>query len=110
NLAFIVGTETDAGADAQVYTTITGLGSLVVNTTGDMAIRQSRNAAGSGQAIATLDLSGLKTFTATVDQFSVGFNPLSTQVNRPTGKLILRDTSTITARNTARSLVIGGAS
>jgi len=65
---------------------------LSVNGTGDIVIRQGNGATGSHMA--TLDLSGLDTFTASVGHLLVGVT--GGGVNRPSGTLILAKTNTLT--------------
>jgi len=101
-----VGTETDNGNTQGVYVTITGPGgALSVNNSGsNLVVRQA--SANSGSALkATLDLSGLDTFTATVSKLvvgSLGANP------RPSGTLYLASANTLTASGSSPAIQIGG--
>ena len=91
----LAGTETDNGTAQTVFATITGpAGALVMNNPGaDLIVRQGTANSGGSQR-ATLDLSGLGTFNATLNQVLVGFvGP----ANRATGTLYLGKTNTITA-------------
>jgi autotransporter-associated beta strand protein len=88
----VVGTETDNGSSQAVFSTITGSGGQFVlsNPSTDLIVRQG--SATNGSQRATLDLSGLGTFTATINQVLVGFvGP----VNRATGTLYLGKTNNI---------------
>jgi len=101
-----VGTETDNGNTTTVYDTITGSGgSLVVsNASGNLIVRQGSLNSG-GALKATLDLSGLDTFNATVGKVqigSLGANP------RPSGILFLARTNVILASGSSPAIQIGG--
>jgi fibronectin-binding autotransporter adhesin len=89
-----VGSATAAtGANTLVRVAIQGPGStLSLNGAGDLVIRQGNGTAGSHMA--TLDLSGLDTFTANVGHLFVGVT--GGGVNRPSGTLILAKTNTLT--------------
>jgi hypothetical protein len=94
NKGLIVGTETDNGTTQTVFSTITGPAGAIVmdNPTADLVVRQGTANSGGSQR-ATLDLSGLGTFTAALDQVMVGcVGP----VNRATGTLHLSRTNAIT--------------
>jgi hypothetical protein len=101
-----VGTETDNGNTQGVYVTITGPGGAlsVNNSSSNLVVRQA--SANSGSALkATLDLSGLDTFTAIVSKLvvgSLGANP------RPSGILYLASANTITASGSSPAIQIGG--
>jgi parallel beta-helix repeat protein len=103
-----VGTETDLGNTASVYDTISGAGAalIVSNTSANIIIRQA--SANSGGALkATLDLSGLDTFQATIARLelgSLGANP------RPCGILYLAQDNTISASGSSPAILIGGSS
>jgi hypothetical protein len=91
----IVGTETDNGTAQTVFSTITGPGGTLVmsNPGADLVVRQGTANSGGSQR-ATLELSGLGTLTATLNQVLVGFvGP----VNRATGTLYFGRTNTIVA-------------
>ena len=88
-------------------------GALVINApTNDMVVRQGNTTAGAHSA--TLDMSGLDTFNATIGHLLVG-QALSTEpasVNRPCGILFLAKTNTITVmgatnQNVMVSVMIG---
>ena len=89
----IVGTETDNGTAQTVFSTITGPGGTLVinNPSADLIVRQGTLNSGGSQR-ATLDMSGLGTFTAALNQVLVGFVG---SVNRATGTLYLGKTNTI---------------
>jgi hypothetical protein len=101
-----VGTETDLGNTVAVYDTITGAGGALVvsNAAGNLIVRQG--SANSGSALkATLDLSGLDTFNATVGKVqlgSLGANP------RQCGILYLAQTNLMVASGSAPAIQIGG--
>jgi autotransporter-associated beta strand protein len=88
---------TSAATTASTLTpvTITGAGgTLMLSGTGDLVVRQGNGTAGSHMA--TLDLSGLDTFNATVGRLLVGQANAGAAVNRPSGTLILAKTNHIT--------------
>ena len=97
----LVGTET-----SNIWvsvTTITGSGGTLQmpNTGSTLTVRQGAN--GVTGAGATLDLSGLDTFSATIGRVSVGdFN-----INRSTGILLLAKTNTITASGSTPQISLG---
>ena len=101
----VVGTETDNGSAQSVFATVSGAGMLnVSNGNADLVVRQGSVSSG-GALRATLDLSGLETFQATVKQVqlgSFGANP------RLSGKLYLARTNIITASGPAPAIVLGG--
>ena len=90
----LVGTETDNGTAQTVSTTITGPGGAVVldNTTADLVVRQGTANSGGAQR-ATLDMSGLGAFTASLNQVLVG---CAGPVRRATGTLYLGQTNNLT--------------
>jgi len=90
----IVGTETDNGAAQTVFSTITGPGGTMVmnNSSADLIVRQG--SATGGSHLATLDMSGLDEFDASLDQILVGF---AGPVIRAAGTLNLARTNNIVA-------------
>lgn len=104
NGAVTVGTGTDNGNAQVVNATITGPGAaLVMNaSTANLSVHQGSSTA-SGTQRATLNLSGLDTFTASVNQLQVGVQG----VTRPTGTLLLARTNFVAA---AGGIVLGNAS
>jgi parallel beta-helix repeat protein len=90
-----VGTETDLGANATVYGSILGTGGTLLfsNVNANFTIRQGTSASGGTQR-GTLDLSGLDTFNANLNQISVG---VAGSVVRATGTLELAKVNSITA-------------
>ena len=90
----LVGAELDLGGTAAVYDTITGAGGMLVcsNSSASLIVRQGAVSGGSQRA--TLDLSGLDTFSATLNQIYVG---VAGPVARSTGTLALAKTNSITA-------------
>lgn len=89
-----VGTESDLGGTAAVYDSVMGTGATLLcsNSSANLIIRQG--AAAGGAQRATLDLSGLDQFTASLNQISVG---VAGPVVRATGTLLLANTNFITA-------------
>ncbi len=89
---FIVGTETDNGSAQVVYATITGAGGTLNLDSGaaDMIVRQG--SANNSSQRATLDLSGLGNFNATLGRLLVG---VLGPVNRPVGTLLLARTNNL---------------
>jgi autotransporter-associated beta strand protein len=72
------------------------------NTGGDIIVRESQGTAGAHNAI--LDLSGLASLNANVDQVLVGFSSASSgSGDRPNGTLYLARSNTITMNDTAYS-------
>lgn len=103
-----VGTETDIGNTVTVYDTVTGPGGALVvsNVTGNLIVRQGSGNSGSALR-ATLDLSGLDTFNASIDRVqigSLGADP------RPCGILYLARTNSIVASGSSPAIQIGGQS
>ncbi len=103
--ALTVGTETDNGVQT-VFTTITGPGGALVmnNSSGNLIVRQASSTSGAGLR-ATLDLSGLDTFTATVGRCLIGSEAGK---ERPCGTLTLAKTNSITASGSSPALSVGG--
>ena len=66
------------------------------NTGGDIVVRQTNTSAGIHNSI--LDLSGLTSFNANVDQLLIGY--ATTDVNRPNGTMYLAQNNTITLNST----------
>ena len=98
-----VGTETDNGSAQAVFTTITGPGAaLAMNTTSDLVVRQG--SANNSSQRATLEMSGLGTFNATVGRVLVGvLGPIA----RATGTLYLGKTNTIIASGAYPQICVG---
>jgi hypothetical protein len=87
-----VGTETDNGPSQAVFATITGSGgTLAITGTSDLVVRQG-TVSSSGSQRATLEMSGLGTFNATVGRVLVG---VVGTVARATGTVYLGRTNTI---------------
>ena len=106
NGGLLVGTESDLGTTASVYSTITGAGGTLdlANANASLIVRQGSGNSGSALK-ATLDLSGLDTFNAIIGKVqlgSLGANP------RPSGRLYLARTNVLTASGTAPAIQIGG--
>lgn len=83
-----------AAADLH-YSSIIGDSLIVNNPAGSIIVRQESATAGAHRA--TLDLTALLNFTATVKSILVGHD-WANQVTRPTGTLILAENNTISAR------------
>ena len=98
----MVGTESDLGGTAAVYEAMTGAGGelAITNPGANLIVRQGASAGGSQRA--TLDLSGLDTFTASLNQVSVG---VAGPAVRETGTLELAKVNTVTATGSPGILV-----
>src|SRR5438045_2790794 len=96
-----VGTGNDAGGNQAITATITGAGGRVLVNGGNLGVSQASATDGSHRA--TLDLSSLDTFTASVTTLGVGASgvPAGTPNSRATGTLILAKTNSITVSGTA---------
>ena len=98
----LVGSEKDGGAAYAFTNTISGAGgSLVVtdtNVNSSLAVRQP--SATSGTHRATLDMSGLDNFSATVGRVQIA---VQGSINRPAGTLLLAKTNVIVALGTQGS-------
>jgi fibronectin-binding autotransporter adhesin len=71
------------------------------NTGGDIVVRQTNTTSGTHNSI--LDLSGLSSFNANVDQLLIAYssaNGTGNNMNRPSGLMYLAQTNTITLNNT----------
>src|SRR5581483_8929088 len=98
-----VGTGTDNGTNQTVYTTITGPGKLVLsNANAALTVCQAASNSPVLNQVqrATLDMSGLNTFTATVSNVLVG---VFGSIQRPAGTLYLAKTNSITALSSGGS-------
>ena len=102
----VVGTETDLGNAASVYSTITGAGSALVisNANANLIVRQASASSG-GALKATLNLSGLDNFQATIARIELGALGGSA---RPCGILYLAKTNFITASGASPAIILGG--
>lgn len=85
---------TGSGSAIVVPAFIAGTGTLTVSGTGNIVVRQGNSA--NGAQMATLNLSGLDTFNATVGRLLIGQANPGDPVNRPSGTLILARTNHIT--------------
>jgi hypothetical protein len=105
-IPLLSGTQTDAGAAAQNYNTISGDGSLVINATNQgsaIVVQQCSANSGTPQHLSTLDLSALGRFNATVGRLLVGVQGFTNTVGqvalpnitRPSSLLILAKTNII---------------
>jgi autotransporter-associated beta strand protein len=87
--ALMVGTGTELSAADSIYWRVLGGGTLTVtNSTGAIYVVQVGSAA---DHYATLDLSGLTNFSASLDQLLVGAFTFATGLNRPMGIMRLAD-------------------
>jgi hypothetical protein len=105
-IPLLSGTQTDAGAAAQNYNTISGDGSLVILSTNQgsaIVVQQCSANSGTPQHLSTLDMSGLNRFSATVGRLLVGVQGFTNTVGqvalpnitRPSSLLILAKTNII---------------
>jgi hypothetical protein len=105
-IPLLSGTQTDAGAAAQNYNTISGDGSLVINATNQgsaIVVQQCSANSGAPQHLSTLDLSSLNRFNATVGRLLVGVQGFTNtigqvplpNITRPSSLLILAKTNII---------------
>jgi fibronectin-binding autotransporter adhesin len=95
---------TGAGSAIAVPATIDGTGTLTISGTGNMVVRQGNSA--NGAQMATLNLSGLDTFNATVGRLLVGQANPGDAVNRPSGTLILAKTNHIILTGAAPQVML----
>jgi hypothetical protein len=102
-----VGTETDNTAAQSVFATITGPGGAlnVNNVNSNLVVRQGTAGSSGGALRATLDMSGLDTFTATIARVEIG---TLGSFARPSGTLYLAKTNFITASGTSPAILMGG--
>ena len=92
------GTGTDNGGTQTVYATVLGQGTLLVtNSSANILVIQGSGATTGAKA--TLDMEGLDTFTAYVNQIRIaaelGLSSTSPQYNRPNAIVILAKTNVI---------------
>jgi regulation of enolase protein 1 (concanavalin A-like superfamily) len=95
--AFFVGTASDNGSTQTVNATVVGAGTLVVNnSTASVNFAQGSSTVPVTER-AQLDLSGLDTFSATLANFYVGYQPANDAAHpgRPTATVALARTNTI---------------
>jgi len=97
----IVGTETDNGSAQSVFTTITGKAGAVLMDEPAASLIVRQGSANNSSQRATLDMSGLGSFTATLNRLLVG---VAGPVNRPVGTLILARTNAITVFGSAPAI------
>jgi len=101
----LAGTETDLGV-VSVYSVITGAGGALVvsNASANVTVRQA--SATSGSALkATLDLSGLGSFSADIARLELGALGANA---RPCGVFYLAKTNLITASGSVPAIILGG--
>jgi len=105
----VVGTETGVSASQQETATISGPGGkLVVNSASSgsaLVIREAYTSSGTHRA--TLDMSGLDTFEATVGRVLVA---VQGSIVRPAGTWLLARTNTISVSGTAPAFALGDGS
>jgi parallel beta-helix repeat protein len=99
----LVGTESDSGATATPYHSIAGIGGTLAisNSSANIVLRQGTSPSGGSQR-ATLDLSGIDSFNASLNQISIG---VAGPVVRATGTLRLANANSITAKGSPGILV-----
>lgn len=91
-----VGALDSGGAAQHGFVTISGNGSLTVgNSSANLQVWNGSGSVGGSQA--TLDLSALNSFTATVGRLTVGASAVNNAVNRPSGVIFLARTNSISA-------------
>ena len=109
-----VGTLTTPSTTQKVYATITGAGGTLVvsNLAANIVIDQGTNTASGGATLrATLDLTGLGQFIATVNRVGVGSAQLggANNAQSATGTLLLGLTNTISSRFSGNYTAAGAA-
>jgi fibronectin-binding autotransporter adhesin len=92
------------GANTLAPAAINGGGNLVLSGAGDIVVHLGNATAGSHMA--TLDLSGLANFNATIGRLLIGQANASATVNRPSGTLILAATNTITLNGASPQVIV----
>lgn len=102
-----VGTETDGTNTQSLLATFTGAGSLkLTNTGGNLIVRQGvATASGNPDLRATLDLSGLQSFNATLGKMQIGAQGANA---RPSGTLFLARENTISVSGSSPAIEVGG--
>jgi len=102
----MVGTGTDAGANGAVNAIVTGTGGTLTVSGGNLSVAQGSGSDGSH--LATLNLSGLDMFNATISRLSIGV-PNGTGNPRAAGMLFLARTNTIliSTTGTTNGLLVG---
>lgn len=93
DVLYVGSTSASITASTLVPVTIDGAGTLNLNGTGDLVVKQGHSS--NGSHMSTLDLSGLDTLNATIGRLLVG-QGTGTAINRPSGTLILAKTNHIT--------------
>jgi len=83
---------------------ITGGGNLVLSGAADIVVRLGNGT--SGAHMATLDLSGLNSLTASVGRLLIGQANAGAAVNRPSGTLILAATNNITLTGASPQVIV----
>lgn len=92
-----------------IYSTISGPGTLAINNSTNATILVSQRfnvGSPSGGHLATLDLSGLDVFLASVRELNLAANGVGTPNNSPMGRLYLARTNSITC-NGANGILMG---
>jgi len=102
----IVGTETENGSTQVVNTTISGQGASLNLNGGNLIVRQAVTDPSGGSQRATLNLSGLDDFSATVSRVLIGTEGT---IARPTGTLLLAKTNVIVVNGSSPAIAVGGA-
>ncbi len=107
--AMLVGMTVEVGADPTNYTTIKGAGTLTVNSAGNITVRVPGS---SGLHRGTLDLSGLNSFNASINQLLVGgdgnaSSSAGTAMRRSWGTMTMAKTNVVTLA-ASPAMIIGG--
>lgn len=97
-----VGAEADLGSAATINAALTGTGGTLVVSNANASLVVRQGAATGGSQRATLDLSGLDSFDAALNQISIG---VAGPVVRETGTLLLARTNVIVAGGSLGVLV-----
>jgi len=103
DVLYVGSTSVSINNNTLVPVTISGAGALTLSGTGDLVVKQGH--ANNGTHMATLDLSGVDTFTANVGRLLVG-QGTGTAINRPSGTLILAKTNHITLSGASPQVMI----
>lgn len=106
------GTDTDSGAGQNLYATVAGAGALVaVDTNASSAFVVQQGSSSSGNHAATLDLSGLASFSLTAGRLQVASFGLGStgQSNWLSGTLYLAQTNLIRLNGGAPAMDVGDA-
>lgn len=111
SVLFFGGTGTDNGAAQTLYSTMTGLGGFtIVGTNIGSSFILQQCSGSSGSHMATLDMSGLANFNATIGRLLIGGDGGSSgNVNHPSGTIYFAGTNTIRVNGAAPAIDVGDA-